>query len=177
MGLTLDGVNGVSPITYARETIGLSLAQESHGASTFKNGAKVSGVLKHPGKQPGIGDAAVGPVEVAEQHDGVARKDGSLELDGLGHANELHHPAESTSVVAQRLDVDIEHRDVAPEVWQVIRTFGIDHRGESGGSGSGVVTSRPAPAMARTLSRMRSLAGVSALPARTLRTSSVLKPS
>ena len=50
VGLTLDGVNGVSPITYARETIGLSLAQESHGASTFKNGAKVSGVLKHPGK-------------------------------------------------------------------------------------------------------------------------------
>jgi len=50
VGLTLDGVNGVSAITYARETIGLSLAQEKHGAHTFKNSARPSVVLKHPGK-------------------------------------------------------------------------------------------------------------------------------
>lgn len=49
-GLTLDGVRGVSVITYARETIGLSLSMEDHGANTFKNGARVSNVLKHPGK-------------------------------------------------------------------------------------------------------------------------------
>ncbi|SNZ21712.1 phage portal protein [Cohaesibacter gelatinilyticus] len=50
VGLTLDGVNGVSVITYARETIGLSLSMEDHGATTFKNGARPSSVLKHPGK-------------------------------------------------------------------------------------------------------------------------------
>ncbi len=50
VGLTLDGVHGVSPITYARETIGLSLAMEDYGAATFRNGARVSGVLKHPNK-------------------------------------------------------------------------------------------------------------------------------
>lgn len=50
VGLTLDGIRGVSPITYARETIGLSLAMEDHGAATFRNGARVSGVLKHPNK-------------------------------------------------------------------------------------------------------------------------------
>lgn len=50
VGLTLDGVHGVSVITYARETIGLSLAMEDHGATVFKNGARVSIVLKHPGK-------------------------------------------------------------------------------------------------------------------------------
>lgn len=50
VGLTLDGVNGVSAITYARETIGLALAQETHGASTFKNGARVSSALSHPNK-------------------------------------------------------------------------------------------------------------------------------
>jgi len=50
VGLTLDGVTGVSAITYARETIGLSLAQEHHGATTFKNGARPSSVLSHPGK-------------------------------------------------------------------------------------------------------------------------------
>lgn len=49
-GLTLDGIRGVTPITYARETIGLSLAMEDHGATTFRNGARVGGVLKHPGK-------------------------------------------------------------------------------------------------------------------------------
>src|SRR5690606_18901509 len=50
VGLTLDGVHGVSAIAYARETIGLSLAMEDHGATTFRNGARVSGVLKHPNK-------------------------------------------------------------------------------------------------------------------------------
>lgn len=50
VGLTLDGVHGVSVVTYARETIGLSLAQEDHGATVFKNGARVSNVLSHPNK-------------------------------------------------------------------------------------------------------------------------------
>lgn len=50
VGLTLDGIHGVSVITYARETIGLSLAMEEHGATVFKNGARVSVVLKHPQK-------------------------------------------------------------------------------------------------------------------------------
>lgn len=50
VGMTLDGVNGVSVITYARETIGLSVAMEDHGATTFRNGARVSGILSHPNK-------------------------------------------------------------------------------------------------------------------------------
>lgn len=50
VGLSLDGVTGVSAITYARETIGLSLAQENHGAKTFKNAARPSIVLRHPGR-------------------------------------------------------------------------------------------------------------------------------
>lgn len=50
VGLTLDGVNGVSALTYARETIGLSLAMEDHGATTFRHGARVSGALSHPNK-------------------------------------------------------------------------------------------------------------------------------
>ena len=50
VGLTLDGVTGVSPITYARETIGMSLAQERAGATMFHNGARASLVLEHPNK-------------------------------------------------------------------------------------------------------------------------------
>lgn len=50
VGLTLDGVHGVSAITYAREAVGSSLAMESHGATTFKNSARPSTVLTHPSK-------------------------------------------------------------------------------------------------------------------------------
>lgn len=49
-GLSLNGYCGVTPITYARETIGLAIAQEEHGATTFRNGARVGGVLRHPNK-------------------------------------------------------------------------------------------------------------------------------
>jgi HK97 family phage portal protein len=48
IGLSLDGIVGVSPITYARESIGASLAMEAHGNVLFKNGASVSGALKLP---------------------------------------------------------------------------------------------------------------------------------
>ena len=44
-GLTLDGVVGVSPITFHRETIGVALAAEKHGALLFGNGARPGGVL------------------------------------------------------------------------------------------------------------------------------------
>ncbi|WP_298698200.1 phage portal protein [uncultured Brevundimonas sp.] len=50
VGMTLDGIKGVSVISYARETIGLALAQEHHGATTFKNGARPSGSITHKGK-------------------------------------------------------------------------------------------------------------------------------
>lgn len=46
--MPLDGIHGVSPITYAREAVGLSLAAEKHGAASFGNAAKPQGVLKHP---------------------------------------------------------------------------------------------------------------------------------
>ena len=48
VGLTLDGVHGLSPIAYARESIGLSLAMEGHGSTLFRNGARPSAALRHP---------------------------------------------------------------------------------------------------------------------------------
>jgi HK97 family phage portal protein len=54
-GLTLNGWLGISPIAYAREAIGLALATEKFGGQLFRNGAKMGGVLEHPGK---IGDEA-----------------------------------------------------------------------------------------------------------------------
>lgn len=49
-GLTLNGWLGISPIAYAREAIGLALAAEKFGGQLFRNGAKASGILEHPGK-------------------------------------------------------------------------------------------------------------------------------
>lgn len=46
---SFDGIIGVSPITYAREAMGLALATEEFGARFFGNGARPGGVLEHPG--------------------------------------------------------------------------------------------------------------------------------
>ena len=48
-GLGFDGVQGYSPIAMARNAIGLTLACEEFGAAFFKNGARPSGILEHPG--------------------------------------------------------------------------------------------------------------------------------
>lgn len=48
IGLTLDGVHGVTPLTYARETIGTALSQEQHSGSVARNGNRASGAFKMP---------------------------------------------------------------------------------------------------------------------------------
>lgn len=45
-----DGLTGYSPITLARQAIGLGLATEEFGARFFGNGAEPGSVLQHPGK-------------------------------------------------------------------------------------------------------------------------------
>lgn len=49
-GLSTDGLVGLSPITIAREAIGLAKATEAHGSVLFKNNARPGGMLKYPGK-------------------------------------------------------------------------------------------------------------------------------
>lgn len=44
-----DGVLGVSPIAAARGVVELAMAESEHGVNTFRNGAKLLGVLKFPG--------------------------------------------------------------------------------------------------------------------------------
>jgi len=48
-GFTIDGLNGVSPIEYHRQTIGISIAADKYSALSFKNGAKHSGILENDG--------------------------------------------------------------------------------------------------------------------------------
>lgn len=48
--LHIQPLHGVSPITLAREAIGLALAAEQHLSGFYKNGGRPSGVIHHPGK-------------------------------------------------------------------------------------------------------------------------------
>lgn len=48
--LSDDGVLGISPIQAARGVVELAIAEGDHGVHTFRNGAKLQGVLKFPGK-------------------------------------------------------------------------------------------------------------------------------
>ncbi|MAN55625.1 MAG: phage portal protein [Paracoccus sp.] len=48
--LHIQPLGGVSPITLAREAIGLAIAAEAHMSGFFANGGRPSGVIQHPGK-------------------------------------------------------------------------------------------------------------------------------
>ena len=48
--LGFDGIVGYSPVSIARQAIGLGLAMEEFGAKFFGNDAKSGGFLKHPSK-------------------------------------------------------------------------------------------------------------------------------
>jgi HK97 family phage portal protein len=47
--LGFDGVIGLSPISYAAQTIKLGLSYETYGVNFYKNGAAPSGTFEHPG--------------------------------------------------------------------------------------------------------------------------------
>lgn len=53
--LSFDGVKGLSPISYAAESIRLGLSYEQYGVNFYRNGALPSGVFEHP---EALGDEA-----------------------------------------------------------------------------------------------------------------------
>lgn len=56
-GPGFNGLQGLSPITLARQAIGLGFATEEFGASFFGNGGNIKGVLEHPGElEPEAGE-------------------------------------------------------------------------------------------------------------------------
>ena len=56
-GLVLNGYMGLNPVAYARESIGLALATEKHGAKLFSHGTMLGGVLRYPGHFKDVGTA------------------------------------------------------------------------------------------------------------------------
>lgn len=49
-GLSLDGICGISPVAYERESIGIAVALEKFAGSFFKNGASPSGIFSIEGE-------------------------------------------------------------------------------------------------------------------------------
>lgn len=47
---TDDGIVGVSPIARCKQVLELAIAERDHGVDTFRNGAKLLGILKAPGR-------------------------------------------------------------------------------------------------------------------------------
>lgn len=80
MGMTLNGFKGISPITYAREAIGLALATEEHGARLFSNGAQIAKAFKHPGK---LGDVTYERLKksLSDEFSGVSNSNKTIILE------------------------------------------------------------------------------------------------
>jgi HK97 family phage portal protein len=48
-GMGFEGITGYSLAEYAKETLGLGIASEKHGAAFFGNSSRPAGILQHPG--------------------------------------------------------------------------------------------------------------------------------
>lgn len=75
-GLGFDGFGGYSVISFARKSIGLSMAMETFGSLFFGNGTHPSIVVKHPGK-------------LSEQAHASLKNDLTEKYSGLGKAHRL----------------------------------------------------------------------------------------
>jgi HK97 family phage portal protein len=51
-GLGYDGIRGLSPIQFARQSVGLGVAVEQYGAKFFGNGAMLGGIIKSQDRIP-----------------------------------------------------------------------------------------------------------------------------
>jgi HK97 family phage portal protein len=85
MGLSLDGVTGLSPISYMRETIGEARAMQAHGATVFENGANVSGAFKLPAGRTLSADQIEGLRTQLDEYRSGGSRDGKVIVleDGL----------------------------------------------------------------------------------------------
>jgi len=92
-GYSSNGIVGINPIQYHRESIGLAMATEEHGARLFSNGAQVDMVVKHPAK---LGDVAYERLkkEFNDKYSGVSNShrpvifEEGMSIEKVGMTNE-----------------------------------------------------------------------------------------
>ncbi|MBD2798959.1 phage portal protein, partial [Xenorhabdus sp. M] len=89
---TEDGFLGRSPVTICRETLGLGLAQQRHGASIMKDGMMAAGVIKAADWLDGIKGSKA--LEALERYKGARNAgktpilEGGMEYQQLGMSNQ-----------------------------------------------------------------------------------------
>lgn len=90
-GLGFNGLYGMSPISFHRESIGLSLATQEYGARFFGNGARPGIILKHPSV---LSDTAYARLrdEFTDAHEGLSNAhrvkilEEGMDLEAIGIA-------------------------------------------------------------------------------------------
>ncbi len=95
------GYWAASPIDYARQTVGLARAAEEHGARTFSNGARPSGVVQMPGV---MDDEAFERFKTSLKQDftGLQNAGKTLILEGGGTFQAITMSAEQLQFIATR---------------------------------------------------------------------------
>lgn len=102
--LTLNGYSGVTPIKYARETIGGALAMDDHTATVYKNGARVSGIFTTDKRLGSEGRAMIqDSLDEFRQHGAKEGKDMVLE-DGLTYERLSMTPQDMQYIEARKMN-------------------------------------------------------------------------
>lgn len=104
-GLTLNGYSGVTPLTYARETIGQARARDRQVAATFKHGARPSGAVSMPDDKK-LTDAAFDRLQQSlDDFRAGGDKDGGVLLleEGLKWETISMSPTDMQWIEAQKL--------------------------------------------------------------------------
>lgn len=97
---TRDGVVGLSVIEHARESIGLAVQTERHGATLFRRGARPSGVFKHPTE---LSQAAYERLQdQLAEHAGAENSSGTLILESGADFSPVSMTAEDAQFIQTR---------------------------------------------------------------------------
>lgn len=103
---TDDGLMGRSPISVARDTVGLALAERTHGERMFAQGTKLSGVIQ---TQPGTTKAQAGEIATswAAGYSGVSNSGKTAVLPGGAEFKPVSMTLEDAEwIEARRMSVE-----------------------------------------------------------------------
>lgn len=105
-GQSLDGLIGLSPISYARESISLGLAAEQFGANYFGQGTNLGGTLEHPGT---LSDEAYTRLksDMAAKHQGITNSHGYMILEeGMKLSKTVIPPEDSQFIETRKFQLN-----------------------------------------------------------------------
>lgn len=99
-GLSLDGITGISPIRYHKESIALGLSAQEFGARFFGQGLLASGTIEHPAA---LSDAAYQRLKLAlEKQSGLTHAHRYMILEEGAKLNKLTIPPEEAQWLQTR---------------------------------------------------------------------------